>query len=154
MEKIQRFDPKNFRNYGKIIGYPNKSAKGNKRNLWKIVHSENARTGWRIAYLVLRDKTIGRMECHPDSDETFEPVAGRALIFVSLTKNLEDIRCFQLDKPVILNKGVWHGLITVSDETEIKITENHEVKCLYWPLGSRITGLHDIQKKIDTINPA
>lgn len=137
---------KNFRKYGKIIEYPNKSAKGTTRNLWHIIHREPAPAGWRVAYLVLRDKTIGRLECHPDSDETFEPVRGRARLFVARDKDIRHVECFLLDKPVILYKGVWHGVISLTDEAEIKIFENRDVDCEYWPLGRRIKRIQDLSK--------
>ena len=146
MQKILSPDPTNFRRYGKIIGYPNKNSKGTVRNLWRIVHTEHAKVGWRVAYLVLRDKSISRMECHPGSDETFEPVKGRALMFVSLDKDLKSIKCFVLDNPVILKKGTWHGLVSVSLQTEIKITENAKVTCRYWPFGFRIRRIEDLRK--------
>ena len=141
-----KITPQNFKAYGKVIHYPGKQAKGSRRNLWRIVHREIAHVGWRVAYLVLRDKTIGRLECHPFSDETFEPVKGRALFFVARTKRLSDIRCFMLDRPIVLHKGIWHGLVTLSAETEIKITENVKVSCRYWPLGYRIKTLEDLRK--------
>lgn len=138
----------NFRPYGKIIGYPGKAAKGSRRNLWRIVHTETAAVGWRIAWLVLRDKTIGRLECHPRSDETFEPVKGCALLFVARQTNLESIRCFYLDQPVVVRKGIWHGLIALDAEAEIKITENVVVACRYWPLGFRADGFDSILRRI------
>lgn len=147
MDKVLSPDINNFRRFGKIIGYPGKNKRGRVRNLWRIVHTERAKAGWRIAYLVLRDKTIGRLECHPHSDESFEPVKGRALLFMASGKTLSAIRCFYLDKPLIVKKGVWHGVVSLSVETEIKITENAKVSCRYWPLGSRIRELQDIIKR-------
>lgn len=138
----------NFRRFGKIISYPHKSLKKDKRNLWRIVHREPGNAGWRIAYLVLRDKTIGRLECHPDSDESFEPIKGRSLIFISKDKNFKNIYCFRLDKPLIVYKGVWHGLITLSPETEIKITENARLQCRYWPFGFRINSLSELNSRL------
>jgi ureidoglycolate hydrolase len=135
---------RNFRKYGKIIEYPNKGSKGTVRNLWRIVHTEPGQIGWRVAYLVLRDKTIGRMECHPESDETFEPIKGRAYIFVSQDKSLKNIECFLLDKPLIIFKGVWHGLVSLTPETEIKVFENSQVSCCYWKLDSRISRISDL----------
>jgi len=135
---IQSPNKTNFKKYGKIIEYPRKELKGTTRNLWRIVHDIPQRTGWRVAYLVLRDKSIGRMECHPASDETFEPVKGCALIFLAKDQDFNAIECFELDKPIVLYKGIWHGLISVSPEAEIKIIENHAVSCNYWRLGFRI----------------
>ncbi|MCA9398315.1 MAG: hypothetical protein KC618_01110 [Candidatus Omnitrophica bacterium] len=144
---MQKITQKSFRRYGRLIHYPAKNTKGTVRNLWRIVYTEKAKVGWRVAYLVLRDKSIGRMECHPYSDETFEPVKGKALLFVSKTRDFNDVECFLLDQPVILFKGIWHGLITLGAETEIKITENSKVTCRYWPFGFRVRSLKDLNKK-------
>ena len=129
---------RNFRPYGKLIHYAGKEKKGRVRNLWRILHREEAKVGWRIAYLVLRDKSIGRLECHPDSDETLEPVAGQALLIVAPAARPQDMAYFRLDGPVIVFKGIWHGLISLTPETEIKITENLHVSSRFWPLGQRI----------------
>lgn len=133
--EVQSITALNFRPFGRLIDYPYKGKKAKKRNLWRIVLTEPARKGWRIAYLIVRDKAIRRMEKHSFSYESFEPVKGKALLFVALRKDFKGIRCFRLDKPIILNKGVWHGIITTSDECEIKITEDAKVKSVYWPLG-------------------
>ena len=140
--------PQSFKAYGKVIYYPGKEKKGRVRNLWRIVHAENAKVGWRVAYFVLRDKTVTRLECHPFSDETFEPVKGKALLFVARTQNISSVQCFALDRPIILRKGIWHALMSVGQEAEIKITENHKVICRYWPLGFRAKGLDDFFKKV------
>lgn len=138
--EIKKLNSKNFRKYGRIIEYPNMQAKGNTRNLWRIVHTEDAKVGWRIAYLVLRDKTVGRLERHPKSDETFEPIAGETLFFVSDSEDYSKIECFYLDKPIVLNKGMWHALITLGEESEIKIVENAKVKCEYLKFPFRMDG--------------
>ena len=136
-----------FRRYGTVIDYPGKTGKGTKRNLWRIIHRAPNGNGWRVAYLVLRDKSIGRLECHPHSDETFEPINGRALLFVATDRRLRDVACFWLDTPVVVRKGIWHGLITHTRETEIKITENLKINCRYWPFGFRINSLAELNKK-------
>jgi len=140
--------PQSFKAYGKVICYPGQENKGKKRNLWRIVHEEKAKVGWRVAYLVLRDKTVGRFECHPFSDETFEPVKGKALLFVARTKDIARVQCFLLNRPVVLRKGIWHGVVSLGQETEIKITENKKVICRYWPLGFRAHSLKDFQKSL------
>jgi len=132
---MKRISAANFRPFGRLIHYPGLEHKGRQRNLWRIVLAEPGARGWRIAYLVLRDKRIRRMESHPESFESFEPVWGKSLLFVAKKKDIRAIKCFRLDRPVILKKGVWHGVVTVTPETQIKITENAQVKCLFWPLG-------------------
>lgn len=137
----------NFRPYGKIIHYPDPSKRGTKRNLWRIVHTEPAKVGWRIAYLVLRDKTIGQLGMHPTSDETFEPISGRALLFVSKDKTLKNIKCFKLDKPIVLRKGIWHNVLSLTDETHIKICENANVTQKIWRLGFRFKTVNELKEK-------
>lgn len=148
--KVKIPTSKTFRHYGKIIEYPQqkKNARGMVRNLWKIIHTELGPVGWRVAYLVLRDKSIGRMECHPNSDETFEPVRGRFLMFISKTRELKDIQVFEIDKPVIVFKGIWHGVVAIGAEAEIKITENADVACQYWRFGFRLTSAEDLEKRL------
>lgn len=136
---IKAINAKSFRPYGWVIEYPKKHLKGNIRNLFRIVLTESRRTGWRIAYLIVRDKTVKRLECHPHSFESFEPIRGRGLLFVAKKQNAACIECFSLDKPVILKKEIWHGVVTTTDECEIKLTENAKVKCLYWPLGFKLS---------------
>jgi ureidoglycolate hydrolase len=125
-----------FKPYGRIIDYPRRTARG-RLNLFRIIVRQR-RTGWRIAYLVVREKVIDRLEQHPGSLESFEPVKGRALLFVARRRRISDIRCFFLDRPVILNKGLWHGVVALGDEADIKITENASVRCVYWKPGIRM----------------
>ena len=143
---------KNFKPYGKVIEYPNKTKKGKGRNLWRIVHTESAKVGWRVAYLVLRDKTLGQMGCHPTTDETFEPIKGRALLFVATSRDLSAIECFKLDQPVIVNKGVWHNVITLTSETEIKIVENANVTSKIWKFGFRVKSFNELKQKIQRVS--
>ena len=128
----------NFKRYGKIIEYPNKASKGRVKNLFRIVHCEAQKKGWRIAYLIVRDKAIGRLEKHPDSFESFEPIAGKSLLYVAADQNLDQIECFLLDRPVVLKRGIWHGIVTLDQETEFKLTENAQVKCVYWRLPHKL----------------
>ena len=85
---IKKITPESFRPYGRIVEYPKKHLKGHKRNLWRIVATEAGRYGWRIAYLVLRDKTIRRLESHPYTMESFEPVRGKVLFYVKKIRML------------------------------------------------------------------
>ncbi len=100
--------------------------------------------GWRIAYLTVRDETINKLEQHQQTFESFEPVSGRAILYVAKEKDPKLIRCFILDKPVILDKGIWHGVVTLNGDSEIKITENANVDCIYWKLGFNLNSGHKI----------
>ncbi len=130
---IKKITAENFRKYGRIIEYSGKRPKNKNLNLFRIVLKENKRYGWRIAYLVLRDKKIDRLERHPGSFESFEPVRGSSVIYLARKKNSK-AELFYLNKPVILKKGIWHGVVTLTPESEIKITENAEVESLFRPI--------------------
>jgi ureidoglycolate hydrolase len=128
-KKILHFTHRNIKPYGYIID--SKCAKEQQDgNGWGILLNSRS-TGWRIAYLILRKKKINRLECHPDSLETFEPVKGRAVIAIAASKSPKNFKLFYLSKPIVLKKGVWHGLYTISSQAHIKIFENIKVKCLY-----------------------
>ncbi|MDD5255789.1 MAG: hypothetical protein PHR11_07060 [Candidatus Omnitrophica bacterium] len=133
--KIQRINGRNFGKFGRVIGYAGKAGAARNKNLFSVVLRERKPFGWRIACLVVRERSIARLECHDESFESFEPINGRGLLFVSDKKEHGSIRCFLLDRPVVLYKGVWHGIVTVDRETEVKISENAKVRCLYWRLG-------------------
>jgi len=132
---VRRISAHEFRQYGWVIEFPKKASKDKSINLFRIVRRESGNCGWRIAYLVVRDKAIKRLEQHVETFESFEPVAGRSLLYVADRKDPGRIECFRLERPVILKKGIWHGVVTEGDEAEIKITENAKVKCIYWKLG-------------------
>jgi len=132
---IKKINAGNFRPYGWVIEYPAKNSRGKNANLFHVVIREKGDFGWRIAYLVVRDKRVERLEQHRLSYESLEPVKGASLLYVSLKKDPEEIACFYLDRPVILKKCVWHGILTLNGSAEIKITENRRVRSAYWRLG-------------------
>lgn len=135
--KLKKLTLANFYKYGKIIEYSG-VRNPKKVNLFEIIMRE-PKSGWRIAYLIVRDKHINKMESHPMSFESFEPCCGRSLLFVSTQDSLKKIDCFLLEKPIILKKGIWHGVISLSKESEIKIVENSRVKCLYKKLHGTLS---------------
>lgn len=132
---MRNINIRNFRRYGWLITVNKKKHEGKKKSFFHIVLTEPRRCGWRIAYLVLRDESARYLERHPDSFESFEPLSGKTLIYVAEKKDHNKIKCFCLNHPVILKKGIWHNLITLTGQSELKISENAKVKCDYWQLG-------------------
>jgi ureidoglycolate hydrolase len=139
---VKKLTPKNFKSFGRIIEHPHKHLKDKRKNIFHIVLRENNNVGWRIAYLIVRDRAINKLEQHPGTFESFEPVEGKVLLYLAKRKDLKKISCFCLDRPVILNKGIWHGVVTLDGESEIKITENAKVKSIYWPLKFSLNSNH------------
>lgn len=137
---IKKITAENFKPFGHIIHHPQKDLHGKDKNLFHIVLKEENNVGWRIAYLIVRDRTIGKLEQHPQTFESFEPVTGNSLLYVAKDKDPNQIYCFDLDKPIVLHKGIWHGVVTTNGDSEIKITENADVECIYWELGFDLNG--------------
>ena len=125
---INKLTHRNIRPYGIIID-ARRIAK-RRRNAFGIILKERSK-GWRIGYLVVRERIIERLESHPDSFETFEPVVGRTIIAFAPNKRPDKVKVFRLDRPVIIKKGVWHEVAAISGHAEIKIFENIEVKVKY-----------------------
>jgi len=125
----KRLTHKAIRPFGYIIDARCVRDTGRK-NAFGILLKEKA-PGWRIGYLIVRQGFIDRLESHPDSLETFEPVKGRAIIALAPAKDPSAIKVFTLDKPVVLKKGVWHDVAAVSKRCEIKIFENSDVRVAY-----------------------
>jgi ureidoglycolate hydrolase len=65
---------------------------------------------------------------HPNTRESFEPLAGIAAIVVAEYGRPGEPAAFLLDRPVCLHKGVWHATAALSESALIKITENHIVQ--------------------------
>lgn len=131
--KIYKLTHKNIRPFGWIIDRSCVRDKG-RGNAFGILLKERSK-GWRVAYLVMRTRAINRLEKHPDSIETFEPVKGRAMLALAADKNPGDTKLFFLDKSVALKKGIWHGVAALTKKAEMKIFENREVKTKYHHLG-------------------
>jgi ureidoglycolate hydrolase len=113
----KKINSENFRRFGRIIEYPKDKLPQEPKNFFRIVLKEKEPFGWRIAYLVVREKTLSMLEQHLLTFESFEPVKGRSLIYLARAKDPALIECFYLDRPVILSKGIWHGVVTKGKES-------------------------------------
>ncbi|OGW83593.1 MAG: hypothetical protein A2987_02880 [Omnitrophica bacterium RIFCSPLOWO2_01_FULL_45_10] len=126
--KINRLTHENIHPYGWIID--SSCVKDNSRTSRFGILLKEKSHGWRIGYLIARDKEIIQLECH-DSLETFEPIKGRCMIALALHKKPESPKAFLLDRPIVLKKGIWHNILCISQKSEIKIFENVELTTEY-----------------------
>jgi len=95
--------------------------------------------GWQMGYLVNFTKSIDRLERHPNTPEVFSPLSGETVLVVS--ENPEDhssIVGFPLTKPIVFDSGVWHGVITLSEKSEVLIVENPDVIDEFFELPFRL----------------
>lgn len=134
--KIHRLTRKSVRPYGSIIDSRTVRYKSGD-NGFGVLFRERSK-GWRIAYLVVRRRKIVRLESHPNTAETFEPVKGRAIIALAAKRSPGRFKVFLLDKPVILKKGIWHNVAALTAKCEIKICEGIEVVEAYHDLSRAI----------------
>ncbi|MBI4846622.1 MAG: hypothetical protein HY810_09190 [Candidatus Omnitrophica bacterium] len=136
--KPKKINKNNFKKYGWIIEWDGQE-KAKSVNQFRIVIRDRKVIGWRIAYLIVREKIIDKLEQHPFSMESFEPVKGEAVLFICSGKTPEKIEAFKLDQPVILKRGIWHGIICIGKEAHVKITENNRVKLVFRKLGFKLS---------------
>ena len=119
----QAFEP-----FGTVLEFP----EGYEGNF--VIVDTDTDNPWRVAVFRYRNKEIQRIECHPASKETFEPLFGATVLLVAEHSTPERYQAFFLDKPVCLKKGVWHQTLALTDEAGVKITENLEVESVFYDL--------------------
>lgn len=118
--EIKNITKDNFTKYGVILEHIKQSD-----GYEPLVTVESR--GWIWAVMTFRNKTIKEIECHPTSKESFEPVFGTTIIVLAPLQEPEQTEVFLLDKSVMLNEGVWHNILALSDVARVKITENNDV---------------------------
>lgn len=133
--KINKLTHKSIKPYGWIIdsGFMRDDGRGDKFAVLLKARSK----GWQIGYLILRKKKFKKLENHPDSLETFEPIKGKTMIALADNRNPGKFKVFLLDKPIVIKKGVWHEIAAISGKCEIKIFENMGVKTVYTDLFAK-----------------
>lgn len=96
--------------------------------------------GWQIGYLINRVNFVDRLECHPNTPEVFSPLRGStALILATDPEKVNDFRAFNLTEPIVLDRGVWHGVISLTDQSEVLIVESPDVLDEFHRLPETIT---------------
>ena len=129
MIPIKNIMKESFGKYGTIIDFTGRPDDPEFEII--ISHKDDP---WRIAMLRVKNRDFTALESHPASFETFEPVEGMCLLMLSLDTEKSGYEVFLLDRPVCLNKGVWHGIATLTTVSKVKITENLEVDTEYYDL--------------------
>lgn len=133
MKGLQSIHKETFAKYGKVLEFSENCTEP-----FEIVITEDQEP-WRLAVFRYKNKGIQRMECHPMSLESFEPLKGLTVLAVAEHDKPEDYEAFILDKPVCLYKGIWHQVLSLTDEAQVKIAENLEVSSEFFDLEKEIT---------------
>lgn len=132
MKTLQSVQRETFLPYGEVLEFPAGIEK-----TFCIITTEE-KEPWRLAVFRYTNKEIQRMECHPTSRESFEPLHGLTVLVVATHENPEEYEAFILDKPVCLKKGIWHQVLALTEEAQVKIVENLEVKSEFYDLEKEI----------------
>lgn len=126
MVELESVTREAFAPYGTVLEFPEACTDN-----FYIVDTE-AEQPWRVAVFRYSNKEIKVIENHPASKESFEPLKGLTVLLVAEHEDPEAFRAFILDKPVCLKKGVWHQVLALTPEAEVKITENLEVESEFY----------------------
>lgn len=126
MSILKSIHKEDFAKFGKVLEFSASCTEP-----FEIVITEE-KEPWRLAVFRYTNKTIKRMECHPTSLESFEPLSGMTVLVVAEHDKPEAYEAFILDKPVCLYKGIWHQVLALTDEAQVKIAENLEVNSEFY----------------------
>ena len=126
MSILKSIHKENFAKFGKVLEFSASCTEP-----FEIVITEE-KEPWRLAVFRYTNKTIKRMECHPTSLESFEPLSGMTVLVVAEHDKPEAYEAFILDKPVCLYKGIWHQVLALTDEAQVKIAEILEVNSEFY----------------------
>ena len=126
MVKLESVSREAFAAFGEVVEFP-----AGCQDAFFIVDSEDTYP-WRLAIFRYSNKEIRQMENHPSSKESFEPLSGMTVLVVAENQTPEQYRAFILDKPVLLKKGIWHQVLSLTAEASVKITENREVNSEFY----------------------
>ena len=132
MRPIERITEESFAPYGSVIAFPAEDQ----TNFYVVANDQTH--PWRLACFRYSNHSIRKIECHPTSQESFEPLEGTTLLLVAEHTTPEDWKLFLLDRPVVLKAGVWHQTLSLTPEATVKITENLDVYSDYANLAGEV----------------
>lgn len=133
MKPLEYVTRESFAPFGSVIEFPGEV----KEQFW-IVETEE-KEPWRIAVFRYANRSVERLECHPFSKESFEPLSGLTVLIVAEQDKPQEYHAFLLDQPVCLKKGIWHQVLSLTEEAQVKITENLEVSSEFYDLEQRVS---------------
>lgn len=137
-----KLDDEHFAPYGRILE-PRKNEKPEVSEAGMFdfyVPFSDSSQGWQIGYLVNRTRRIDKLERHPNTPEVFSPLGGKSVLVVSEDPGDPDsIVGFFLSKPIVFNRGTWHGVISITKTSEILIVESPDVIDEFFPLPFPVT---------------
>jgi ureidoglycolate hydrolase len=129
---IESVTKERFAKFGEVLEFPEDC----KEQFYIVDRDDN--NPWRLAVFRYTNKEISRMENHPTSKESFEPLSGITILIVAENDKPEQFKAFILNKPVCLKKGICHQVLSLTPEAQVKITENTEVNSEFYDFNEPI----------------
>lgn len=121
--QLQQLNPTDFAPYGKILAYDS-----DQREDFQVIVQAEGSEGWRIAMMKVVNQPVGRISCHPNTMEAFEPVTGMCGILVARHDTPNELKAYLLDQAICVNKSVWHAVFSLSARSLVRVTENATVQ--------------------------
>lgn len=91
-------------------------------------------TGWKLAELPVTDRTIVSMSLHDNTPEAFIPLEGTAVLKVATKSDFSDCKTFLIDRPLVINASVWHGLASPGADARLLLVESKDVNLIKKPI--------------------
>lgn len=113
--------PEGFAPYGRLLRLPPETTEA----FHEVIKLDSP--GWLLAYSKFSNRTLEKLGLHPNTKESFQPIAGVTVFCAAPQDRPEEIEAFLLDQPIVIHENVWHGMIALSPVSEVKIAENQGV---------------------------
>lgn len=130
--RLQSVTAEAFAPFGSVLEFPPDCS-----DAFHIVVKEPEQP-WRLAVFRYTNREISVMENHPASMESFEPLSGVTVLLVAEHNSPDACSAFLLDKPVCLKKGIWHQVLSLTPEAQVKIAENMDVNSEFHTLAKPV----------------
>lgn len=80
-----------------------------------------------MAELPVVEESIAFLSLHDNTPEVFIPLEGTTILKVAKKADFSDCKVFLIDRPLMIDPGVWHGLACVNGVSRLLLVENREV---------------------------
>lgn len=98
------------------------------------LYCSDALTGWKLAELPVTDRAVVSMSLHDNTPEAFIPLEGAAVLKVATKPDFSDCKTFLIDRPLVINASVWHGLASPGADARLLLVEGRNVNLIKKPI--------------------
>jgi len=125
---IEFIDRENFLRYGETVEVvrpdPGRAQRG--EDEYRTLARINS-NGWKIAMHCVRARWTDSLYVY-DGRRLLTPQVGTLLLCVAPPDRPQNVQVFVLDRPIALNVGIPHALLTLSAECWVQVCEDFETR--------------------------